>query len=201
MYLIIDTSVDLTFLSLVLDNSVFYRKQQSIKEKQSRLLLSLIDQFILENKKTKKDLRGIVVISGPGSYTGLRVSIATANALMMALDIPLCGINKYQIASFFYPDKLLAIPAYGDYYLVAKSGKNKRNDFKYQMTRETDLLKMKSKVIVIGKRVDEKKDFQTFNYRKKENIILWFREALKNLEKKPLQPFYFQSPNVTFKKR
>lgn len=38
-----------------------------------------------------KDLRGIEVEKGPGSFTGLRVGVAVANALGFALGIPVNG--------------------------------------------------------------------------------------------------------------
>jgi tRNA threonylcarbamoyladenosine biosynthesis protein TsaB len=39
----------------------------------------------------KSDLNEIKVATGPGSYTGLRVGVAVANALAFALGIPVNG--------------------------------------------------------------------------------------------------------------
>jgi tRNA threonylcarbamoyladenosine biosynthesis protein TsaB len=38
-----------------------------------------------------KDLGGIVVYRGPGSFTGLRIGIAVANALAYGLSVPIVG--------------------------------------------------------------------------------------------------------------
>jgi tRNA threonylcarbamoyladenosine biosynthesis protein TsaB len=38
-----------------------------------------------------KDINGVVVFEGPGSFTGLRIGIAVANALAYALNIPITG--------------------------------------------------------------------------------------------------------------
>lgn len=44
---------------------------------------------LLEGKEIElRDLSGIGVFSGPGSFTGLRISHAVANALAYSLDIP-----------------------------------------------------------------------------------------------------------------
>lgn len=57
----------------------------------SQVLLPLITK-ILDRKKMKyKDLKGIEVETGPGSFTGLKVGASVANALGFALDIPVNG--------------------------------------------------------------------------------------------------------------
>ena len=45
--------------------------------------------MLLENSISVNDLKAVSVTSGPGSYTGLRVGMATAKGLCYALDIPL----------------------------------------------------------------------------------------------------------------
>lgn len=42
----------------------------------------------------KKDLSLIVVNIGPGSYTGLRIGVTTANAIAFALDIPIVELSS-----------------------------------------------------------------------------------------------------------
>lgn len=57
----------------------------------SQQVLDLIDQILKKNKKGLKDVTQIEVKTGPGSFTGLRVGVAVANALGWALDIPVNG--------------------------------------------------------------------------------------------------------------
>lgn len=60
----------------------------------SQVLLLLI-QRVLENSKIDfKDLDEIKVNTGPGSYTGLKVGVAVANALGFALKIPVNGKER-----------------------------------------------------------------------------------------------------------
>ena len=54
----------------------------------SQVLLPLIEKLLKKNNLEYKDLRGIEVETGPGSFTGLRVGVAVANALGFALKIP-----------------------------------------------------------------------------------------------------------------
>lgn len=57
--------------------------------RQSEELLTRIDQFLKHNHHDKQDLTKIMVNPGPGSYTGVRVGVTTANFLAISLNIPL----------------------------------------------------------------------------------------------------------------
>jgi tRNA threonylcarbamoyladenosine biosynthesis protein TsaB len=58
-----------------------------------------------------KDLSAIAVSAGPGSYTGLRVGMASAKGLCYALGIPLITINTLQLmAAAALPASMLLCP-------------------------------------------------------------------------------------------
>ncbi len=57
----------------------------------SQVLLPLISKLLDREKMILKDIKGIEVETGPGSFTGLRVGVAVANALGFALNIPVNG--------------------------------------------------------------------------------------------------------------
>lgn len=57
----------------------------------SQVLLPLVEKLLKSQKVDFKDLEGIEVEKGPGSFTGLRVGVAVANALGLALGIPVNG--------------------------------------------------------------------------------------------------------------
>jgi len=64
----------------------------------SQQVLTLINQILKKHlprrkagKKTLKDISEIKVETGPGSFTGLRVGVAVANALAWTLKIPVNG--------------------------------------------------------------------------------------------------------------
>ncbi|MDL2341731.1 MAG: tRNA (adenosine(37)-N6)-threonylcarbamoyltransferase complex dimerization subunit type 1 TsaB [Patescibacteria group bacterium] len=50
-----------------------------------------IQEVLNAQSLSLKDLRGLVVYQGPGSFTGLRIGITVANALADSLTIPICG--------------------------------------------------------------------------------------------------------------
>jgi tRNA threonylcarbamoyladenosine biosynthesis protein TsaB len=55
-------------------------------------LLGYIQKRLSENNATLKDLRGIGVMQGPGSFTGLRIGMAVSNTLADSLNIPIVGV-------------------------------------------------------------------------------------------------------------
>ncbi len=56
------------------------------------LLLPLVDRALAEAGRRRSDLAGIVVGTGPGAFTGLRVGLATAAGIARALGCPLVGV-------------------------------------------------------------------------------------------------------------
>ena len=57
------------------------------KEKSSQQLLPFIHETLMKNKFKLDDINEIEVNTGPGSFTGLRVGVAVANALGWALNV------------------------------------------------------------------------------------------------------------------
>lgn len=56
-------------------------------------LLPSLERFLGEQNIRRSRLTGIVVGTGPGAFTGLRVGIATAKGLAHGLGIPLVGVS------------------------------------------------------------------------------------------------------------
>ena len=54
----------------------------------SQVLLNLITEILKVNSLEFKDLTGVEVEKGPGSYTGLKVGASVANALGFSLNVP-----------------------------------------------------------------------------------------------------------------
>ncbi len=83
MRLYIDTSSNKHVLVKLGDKQLV--KAQTIPN--SQVVLKLIDQILKQNQAKLTDLTVISVNQGPGSFTGLRVGTAVANALRYALNL------------------------------------------------------------------------------------------------------------------
>jgi tRNA threonylcarbamoyladenosine biosynthesis protein TsaB len=69
---------------------------------QAERLVPLIGEVLAKAGIGYQDLQCIVVTAGPGSFAGLRVGLATAKALALALDIPIYGVSTFQALAFRY---------------------------------------------------------------------------------------------------
>ncbi|NCX96903.1 MAG: tRNA (adenosine(37)-N6)-threonylcarbamoyltransferase complex dimerization subunit type 1 TsaB, partial [Chitinophagia bacterium] len=63
----------------------------------SRTIAPAIDFALAQAQITYKDLAAIVVSSGPGSYTGLRIGASLAKGLCFSLNIPLIALPTLKI--------------------------------------------------------------------------------------------------------
>ena len=66
-------------------------------------LVSAIDQMLDSAGMTVQDLDGFGVTVGPGSFTGLRVGLATAKGLAMATGRPIAGVSTLQTLALQVP--------------------------------------------------------------------------------------------------
>ncbi len=76
----------------------------------SKSLHVFIDSVLKNSELKPKDLSAISVSKGPGSYTGLRIGVASAKGLCFALDIPLISIETLKILSENISNKGIVIP-------------------------------------------------------------------------------------------
>jgi len=76
----------------------------------SKSLHVFIDSILKKSKISPKDLSAISVSKGPGSYTGLRIGVASAKGLCFALDIPLISIETLKVLSQNILNKGTVIP-------------------------------------------------------------------------------------------
>jgi tRNA threonylcarbamoyladenosine biosynthesis protein TsaB len=58
----------------------------------SERLLAAIDRVLADAGWTPRDLQGLAVATGPGSFTGLRVGISTVKGLALALGVPVAAV-------------------------------------------------------------------------------------------------------------
>lgn len=88
-------------------------------------LLPTIERFLGEQNIRRSRLTGIVVGTGPGAFTGLRVGIATAKGIAHGLGIPVVGVSTAEalLAASGVERAALLLPAGPSDRLVVRAGK------------------------------------------------------------------------------
>ncbi len=103
-------------LEFVLDE---HHKSVSV-EKQSIALPAAAESFLAECGAGWRDITAIGVVVGPGSFTGIRMGIAYAKGIAMGLNIPVVGINAFELYLAATPDAFVAIDSgRGDFFVAS----------------------------------------------------------------------------------
>jgi len=93
----IDTATDLASVCISEDGySIAYYENNQQKEHAS-FVHAAINSILKEAGKELQQIDAFAVTSGPGSYTGLRVGLATAKGFCFALNKPLITVNTLQV--------------------------------------------------------------------------------------------------------
>ena len=92
MLLAIDTSTRIAGLALSCDEQVLAERTWRSVDNHTVELMPAIVQILQQQRVTVRDLTGVTVAIGPGSFTGLRIGLSVAKGLCYALGIPLVGV-------------------------------------------------------------------------------------------------------------
>lgn len=90
----IDTSADKGIVALAKSGELLAVVEQANARNQAATINTDVEQLLASNSITLQDLSAICVNGGPGSYTGLRIGLATAKGYSYALDKPLMMHNR-----------------------------------------------------------------------------------------------------------
>ena len=89
----IDTAVETASVSLAKDGIIIACIRNAIQKEHATFLHVAINQLLQQSSIQLKQLDAIAVTKGPGSYTGLRVGMASAKGLCYALNKPFITIG------------------------------------------------------------------------------------------------------------
>jgi tRNA threonylcarbamoyl adenosine modification protein YeaZ len=92
--LVIDTATTRAVIALGgMDGTLRAERSWTAGYRHGEELLARIDALLRDDGVAPGDLGGLVVGTGPGAFTGLRVGLATAKGLAHALGLPVVGVS------------------------------------------------------------------------------------------------------------
>jgi len=99
--LFIDTSSYYLNVAIIKDNVVYEKKLEYINE-HSKYAMSTIELLFTENNIKPKDIDTIMVVNGPGSFTGLRIGVTIAKTYSWSFNLKLIPISTLKAYALSY---------------------------------------------------------------------------------------------------
>lgn len=108
--LFIDTSISFPTISLIRDNQVLYEFHEEIKCDMSSKILPIIDEGLRRTNLTLSAINSIFVVTGPGSFTGVRIGVTIAKTIAWALNKKIIPISSLEFMATTNTNKDYVIP-------------------------------------------------------------------------------------------
>lgn len=139
-YLLINTANEELSIVIVKNDEIFERSEKEIKRHNEELLPKL-QEVLAQSKLTLKDIDEYGVVIGPGSFTGIRVGVATIKAFKDVFNKPVRAINNLDLLYLTarnngFSPTLVAIEGSLNSYFVGKVEKDKLNIYERNLTME-----------------------------------------------------------------
>ena len=92
----IETATDVCSVALSRGAEVIGLKEEAGGNNHAKHLLPFVEEALKQGGCTVKDLDGVAVSVGPGSYTGLRIGVSTAKGIAYTAGIPVMAIGTLE---------------------------------------------------------------------------------------------------------
>jgi tRNA threonylcarbamoyladenosine biosynthesis protein TsaB len=92
----LDSSLPLLSVALVSDGSLIGAVTLTGKDSRNEKLLPAVDWLLAESGIDRHAIDLFAVTRGPGSFTGVRVGLATVQGMALALDRPVCAMSTHE---------------------------------------------------------------------------------------------------------
>ncbi len=94
--LALDTSMESLAIGIYIDGKKAIDVSTPDPKSHNKLLLEKIENILEQNALTLNDIDAFGVVIGPGSFTGIRIGVATVNAMAMATKKPIIELTSLE---------------------------------------------------------------------------------------------------------
>jgi tRNA threonylcarbamoyladenosine biosynthesis protein TsaB len=109
LILAFDTSAAHCAAALLLGDRLIAHRTEPMDKGQAERLLPLCADLLAETGHDWPDLAAIAVGTGPGNFTGVRISVAAARGLALSLAIPALGVTTLEARAHGLPRPLAVV--------------------------------------------------------------------------------------------
>jgi len=146
--LFIDTSSSDVSIAIVLGQKIIASKIENIPNAHSVYTVSFLDEVIKMASIKIEDIDNILVVTGPGSFTGVRIGVTIAKTFAYLRKIKIIGVSSLKMLSLScdYDNYCLSlIDANHDNYYVGLYDKFNNEIVKEHFSKKDDVLKIVAK--------------------------------------------------------
>jgi tRNA threonylcarbamoyladenosine biosynthesis protein TsaB len=98
--LAIETSSTHLKLALSFGGDRLVKSDEEVERSHGQVIVRKIGNLLASSGLSPTDIQGLIVSTGPGSFTGLRIGLAAAKGMAVALNIPIVGVSLFEIAAW-----------------------------------------------------------------------------------------------------
>ena len=133
-YLFVDSATATLVVAIVIDNEIKYIFNQKTGKDMSSIIMPKIKEAFDASEISPKDLDKIFVVTGPGSFTGIRVGLTVIKTMAWALKIPVVPVSSLEVIASGTPDEnnIALIDARRGYVFAGGYNNKLKNTFKDQ---------------------------------------------------------------------
>lgn len=84
--------------AVVRDGEILADARETMARGQDKALPGFVERLLAEAGVTLADVNRIAVVTGPGSFTGIRIGVAYARGLALVTDVPCVGVTSIEAA-------------------------------------------------------------------------------------------------------
>ena len=108
--LYLDTSSSFLYCGLFDDDTEIFEVKENLGKKMSEEVLYRINSFFNEKKVSTDSVEKIILVNGPGSFTGVRIGITIAKVYSYMLKVPIITISSLYAMALSSKEKCIHVP-------------------------------------------------------------------------------------------
>ncbi len=172
MELAIDTSTDTASIAISSAGVVTAELNWRAGQNHTVELMPNLIHLLKQARLSIKDMDGLIVAKGPGSFNGLRVGMSVAKGLALALSVPLVGISTLEAEA--YPHAGTALPVCP----VQNAGRDEIATALFQVKREGWCRLIEEHITTVDGLLTEVEGRTIFCGKIPDEVMLLLRERL-----------------------